>query len=215
MRNESTERPVRTKISYENLSLIGVPKKFHDSTIEDFHTYDKEELNEVKLFINEYLKELVHRFMDSLGLFLFGSNGVGKSFIACLIVKEAYRRRFSARRLTFVEYIDKYTRVWGAKTPEEKEHLEELFYGSCKSVEFLVIEEVGKEIDTKVATPILEDLLRYREDKGLVTVICTNLSPKAVEDKYGASVFSLIKGNMTPIKIEGIDKREDFYKERG
>jgi hypothetical protein len=56
--------------------------------------------------------------------------------------------------------------------------------------------------------------LRYREDKGYVTIICTNLKPSVIEDKYGASVSSIIKGNMTPIKLEGQDKREEEFKER-
>ena len=33
-------------------------------------------------------------------------------------------------------------------------------YQNYKNVEFLVLEEVGKEIDSKIAKPILEDLLR-------------------------------------------------------
>ena len=69
----------------------------------------------------------------------------------------------------------------------------------------------GKEVDSKASAPILEDLLRYREDNGLVTVICTNLSPKDIENRYGVSVSSLLKGNMTPIKIEGVDKRKEYY----
>ena len=72
-------------------------------------------------------------------------------------------------------------------------------------------EEVGKEVDSKASAPILEDLLRYREDNGLVTILCTNLSPKDLEKRYGVSVASLLKGNMTPIRIEGIDKRKEHY----
>ena len=72
-----------------------------------------------------------------------------------------------------------------------------------------MLEEVGKEIDSKITKPILEDLLRYREEKGLVTIICTNLTIKDLEDLYGASIMSLIKGNMTPIKITGKDRRYD------
>ena len=77
-----------------------------------------------------------------------------------------------------------------------------------------MIEEIGKEIDSKVAAPILEDCLRYREDHGLVTIICTNLDIREMKERYGASSYSLMQGNMTPVLIEGKDKRREFYSDR-
>lgn len=207
-------RPVRTRLSPKNLILMGVPKKFHNLSMRDFVTYDESDLEEVRDFMIDYLSRLPEVFDNSEGLFLYGSNGVGKTFIACMIVKEAYRRRYTSRRVTFVEYVNSYTRMWGAKTPDEKEYLEQEFYNNYKAVEFLVLEEIGKEIDSKVAAPILEDCLRYREDNGLTTIICTNLDLSEVKNRYGASVFSLLKGNMTPVCIEGQDKRKDFYSDR-
>ena len=207
-------RPIRTSLNPKNLVLMGVPRKFALTTMNDFQTYDEDDLMEVKYFIKNYLDTLPRRFYSNEGLFLYGSNGVGKTFIACMIVKEAYRRRYTARRVTFVEYINAYTKLWGARTPDEKEYLEQDFYNNYKAVEFLVLEEIGKEIDTKVSAPILEDCLRYREDHGLVTVICTNLDIREMKDRYGMSSYSLMQGNMTPVLIEGKDKRREFYNDR-
>lgn len=208
-------RPERQRLSSQSLSLIGIPKKFHESTIEDFNTYDNKDLEEVQDCIARYVSDIRFYPLDQLGgLCLFGSNGVGKTLLACIIAKEAYKYRYSTRRVTFVEYMTKYTASWNARSVDEKEQLESELYDGYKAVEFLVLEEVGKEVDSKASAPILEDLLRYREDKGLVTIICTNLSPKDIESRYGVSVSSLLKGNMTPIKIEGIDKRKDFFKKK-
>lgn len=208
------KRPVRTYLSPKNLTIMGVPKRFHDMCIEDFLTYKQKDLVKVRDYIQDYLNRLPEVFDNNEGLFLYGSNGVGKTFIACMIVKEAYRRRYTSRRVTFVEYISAYTRMWGARTPDEKELLEQEFYNNYKAVEFLVIEEIGKEIDSKVAAPILEDCLRYREDHGLVTIICTNLDIQEMKERYGASSYSLMQGNMTPVLIEGKDKRREFYSDR-
>lgn len=207
-------RPIRTSLNPKNLLLMGVPRKYALTTMNDFLTYDEDDLMEVKYFIKNYLDTLPRRFFNNEGLYLYGSNGVGKTFIACMIVKEAYRRRYTARRVTFVEYVNAYTRMWGARTPDEKEYLEQEFYNNYKAVEFLVLEEIGKEVDSKVSAPILEDCLRYREDHGLVTIICTNLVLKEMVERYGKSIFSLMKGNMTPVLIEGKDKRKDFYADR-
>ena len=207
-------RPIRSHLSSKNLILMGVPKKFHSLDMDDFLTYSEKDLIRVRDYIKDYLNRLPEVIDNNEGLFLYGSNGVGKTFIACMIVKEAYRRRFTSRRVTFVEYINAYTQMWGAKTPDEKDLLEQEFYNSYKAVEFLVLEEIGKEIDSKVSAPILEDCLRYREDHGLVTVICTNLDIKEMKERYGASSFSLMQGNMTPVLIEGKDKRREFYSDR-
>lgn len=199
-------RPLRKTLNSKSLSLIGIPKKFHNITIEDFEAFD-EELLDVKTYVEEYISDIPARFNQNSGLLFFGSNGVGKTMLASIIAKECYRNRYSVRRVTFMEYISQYTRAWGAKTPEEKETQESLFYDNFKGVEFLVLEEVGKEIESNINVSILEDCLRYREDKGLVTIICTNLSGKNLFERYGASIESLIKGNFTPIKVVGKDRR--------
>ena len=113
-----------------------------------------------------------------------------------------------------MEYIDKYTRAWSSKSSDEKELFEDELYTYYKAVEFLVLEEIGKEIDSKVAAPILEDLLRYREDNGLVTILCTNLNTETLAERYGESCMSLLRGNTVPITIECKDKRNTAFKKR-
>lgn len=203
-------RPLRTKLSKENLKYMGIPPKFHSMTLEkDFKTFDTEYLADVKDFISTYIKDLVyHLECDNKGICMLGSNGVGKTMLSCLVMIEVYRHRYSARRVTFVDYISRYTDIWGADNIHIKEEFEEEFYNKYKAVDFLVLEEVGKEIDSKIATPILEDLFRYREDNGLVTCLCSNLRPEDLRDRYGESIYSLIQGNMIPCIIESKDMRK-------
>lgn len=199
-------RPVRSSVSSSSLSIMGVPKHFIDKTVDDFKDYGSEELAEVREFVRGYISDVNQRMEDNSGIFFYGSNGVGKSMLSSIILKEFYRHRFSCRRVTFAQYISEYTKMWDYHG-DEKESLETDFYSRYKAVEFLVLEEIGKEIDSKIAKPILEDLLRYREEHGLVTVICSNITMSVMEENYGASVASLCKGHMTPVKIVGRDMR--------
>ena len=203
-------RPLRSTVNKDSLVLMGVPKRFCDKTIEDFNTYGKKSLKSIKKFCSDYVENLVENVDNNKGICFIGSNGVGKSFLSCIILKEMYRHRYSCRRVTFSAYISAYTESWGADR-SEREVLEQNLLDKYKGVEFLVLEEIGKEIDSKIAKPILEDLLRYREEKGLVTIICTNLTPDTLKDLYGSSICSLINGNMTVIIIDGEDRRMEVF----
>lgn len=199
-------RPVRTVVNPDSLMLMGVPRNFTKVTLNDFQTFGRKSLSDVKEFVGDYLDHLTQNMSENHGICFMGSNGVGKSMLSCTILREAYRHRYSCRRVTFSQYIGAYTESWGARK-EERDELEQTLIDKYKGVEFLVLEEIGKEIDSKIAKPILEDLLRYREEHGLVTVICTNLTPTTLKDLYGASVCSLINGNTTIILIDGEDQR--------
>lgn len=196
-------RPIRTTLSNKNLINMGVPKALLDLSLEDL------DLNEKILdYVQGYIDNIDNSFKYNKGLFLYGSNGTGKTSIASIIIKEAYKHRYTAKRMTWVDYMTLYTRAWGCNNFELKMHTEDVIK-DIKDREFLVLEEIGKEQDNKLAMTLLEDLLRHREDKGFPTIICTNLSPKSVVERYGASIESLIKGNMTPIKLVGKDNRKE------
>lgn len=210
----NSERPMRKSLAPKNLISRGIPKHLIEVSVNDLDDFGSEERRKFVDFMTNYLNNINSVFQNNQGLFLFGSNGVGKSFCSCLIVKMAYAYRYTSRRCTFMEYITEYTRLWNIKNADEKEQAEGMFYHKYKAVEFLVLEEIGKELDTKLSPTVLEDLLRYREERGLVTIICTNLEPKDVIERYGNSVGSLIKGNFTPVRIVGSDKRTQSYAER-
>lgn len=207
---EDCMRPLREEVSRDSLIMMGVPKKFCNKTIKDFDTFGKKSLKQIKDFVSNYLADLETNIDENNGICFIGSNGVGKSFLSCIILKEMYRHRYSCRRVTFSAYISAYTESWGA-TKGERDVIEQDLLDKYKGVEFLVLEEIGKEIDSKIAKPILEDLLRYREEHGLVTIICTNLTPSTIKELYGASVCSLINGNMTVIVIDSEDKRQEVF----
>lgn len=205
-------RPLRSDVSKDSLIMMGVPKRFCNKTLNDFDTFGKKSLRSIKSFVENYINNLEYNVEECKGICFMGSNGVGKSFLSCIILKEMYRHRYSCRRVTFSAYISAYTESWGA-TKSERDMIEQDLLDKYKGVEFLVLEEIGKEIDSKIAKPILEDLLRYREEHGLVTIICTNLTPSTLKELYGASVCSLINGNMTVIVIDSEDKRQEVFKD--
>ena len=78
--------------------------------------------------------------------------------------------------------------------------------------EFMVIDEVGKETETKYSNSIFEDLLRVREEKELPTILCTNYSATDFQNRYDSSITSLVRGNTIPVRAVGKDNRLDRSK---
>ena len=204
-------RPIRDSVSDGSLIMMGVPKRFTKKTLKDFNDYGKKSLKSVKSFVAEYISHIDENIEDNKGILFVGSNGVGKSLLSCIILKEAYRHRYSCRRVNFSAYISAYTESWGAGKGE-RDVIEQDPSDKYTGVAFLVLEEIGKEIDSKIAKPILEDLLRYREEHGLVTVVCSNLNTDTIKDIYGNSVLSLLRGSMTRIIIDSEDKRQEVFR---
>ena len=203
------ERPLRQELSPKNMLSRGIPKHFLDVSMDDFKTFDDPLLEVAKDFVARYISRIDLTRVTGDGIFFYGSNGTGKTMLSSIIIKEAYRHRFSSKRITFMEYINEYTKIWKARTVDEKENMEDYFYSFVKAVDFLVLEEVGKEQSNRdISVSILEDCLRYREEHGLCTIICANMYLEDLIKRYeSTSIESLIKGNTRPVKLIGIDRR--------
>lgn len=198
------KRPRRTYLNPKSLSLIGIPKDMQKLKISDLNV-PSEKYRKVLKYVEDYIDIIDLVPLSELGGICFmGSNGTGKTLLASMILKEAYACRYSCKRITFTQYVSIYTESWGnSDSPSSPLTADDL-----KNVEFLVLEEIGKEIDSKVTAPILEDLLRYREDNGLVTIICTNSDVKSLTARYGESIMSLIAGATTRVTLTGTDFRK-------
>lgn len=207
---DNVNRPLRSFLSVETMvNVIGIPRKIAPLTFDDFET-PTEELLEVKRFAVEYCANLPENFKCCKGIYFFGNNGAGKTMLSSLILKEAYRHRFSCKRVTFQEYVQAVMNVWNARG-EEKDAREEALFTNIKGAEFLVLEELGKELQTSLDTnAMLEDLLRYREDKCYPTIFAANISIDKVKELYGASICSLIEGNSVIVELSTFDGRKKF-----
>lgn len=195
--------PPRKRLSVKNLLSRGIPRLFINATINQYDIDSK-----IKRTINNYLDELDQMYEDCINLVLYGSNGNGKSFCATLVVKEAYIQRYTSYITTFQSLLD----LQFKKDKEEVRELLDDYYNA----DFLVIDEIGKEIKAKSEfnVIILEEILRLRDTKGLPTILCTNLEIEDLFEEYGQSVASLVRGNFVKLKFKDGDFRYDVTKEK-
>ena len=201
--------PFRTSLSEVTLGRMGVPKHLFNFSLDDMDDLGLPQRRKVIDYAKKYVENLDYAFDNNVGICFYGANGVGKSTIASLIIKEAYRRRYRGKRCTFTEYINEFSKTWNVAPAEHwgGDDPVGMFYHNYKAVDFLVLEELGKERESELALTSLEELLRYREEKGLPTIICTNLHPTKIKERYANSIFSLLRGNFQAIEVVGSDLR--------
>lgn len=127
------------------------------------------------------------------GLLLYGGYGLGKTTMLKAIryvYDSAPDRRalhFTARR--FVEnYSSNGSNICAEKT-------------------LLMIDELGREFDVHLeygnATEPVTDLICYREDRNLPTILASNLTDEELKKKYGPYVYDRLFGSYNRIFFDG------------
>lgn len=156
--------------------------------------------------VSFYFKSLEENIKIGKGLFLWGSNGTGKSYIASILCKMVWaEHRVSSYMITASDLKEGYIK----DTPASKDSTE-LTKDRVSFVRFLVIDDIGSEYRTNSGffETHFELLLRQRVREKRVTFLTSNMSPKDIPSVYGNSILSLIMEATYPIRLIGDDMRE-------
>jgi DNA replication protein DnaC len=160
--------------------------------------------------LGSYPDKLGQAIVDGVGVFLWGPNSTGKSFIAAALCIEATARfRVSSYIIRAAELKEAFIKDYPANTDSNETVLERVNY-----VTFLVIDDLGKEYRTAsgFSETAFGSLLRDRCRRKLPTSITSNLGPDEFLTVYGPSTGELAKECMIPIKLEGTSRREKIHK---
>lgn len=190
-------RGKRDFLNKEALNLMGIPVMYQGITWEDY-SFPTEPLQKVLVGYTEHCDAM---FDDVVNLLLYGSNGVGKTYISSIILQHCYSRYYSCRMLTFKELV---TKVFN------KEDI-----NGYLNAEFLVIDELGAEVSLRsdAEKSLLEDFLKQRFAKGLPTIICTNLDLEELKKRYGNTFFSMLS-EFVKVKLVGEDGRKSAFRKK-
>jgi DNA replication protein DnaC len=141
---------------------------------------------------------------NGISLFLWGSNGTGKTLLGVCALKEAIRQGYRAQMTSLGGILECYTDGW--YNPERREQ----FNDRIKNVDFLLIDDVGKEYRSKhsdFAEVAFDNLIRYRTFRQKPFILTTNTDIERIRNTYGKSLTSLIIGKCYGIEVSGVDYR--------
>jgi DNA replication protein DnaC len=171
-----------------------------------------------------------------LGLLFDGGPGLGKTTHAVVAAMELIRRMpdddVSLRKLfhiraadfgegfipvyytTFPEFLSLKKKAFDAE-PDEKRAINGFIEGlhgrsndDGKNVRILVLDDLGKEFGSQYNDTSFDELLRSRYDKGLPTIITTNVLRELWSTQYSEAMGSFAYEAFSHVKLSNADLRK-------
>lgn len=140
-------------------------------------------------------------FSDPKNSLLFvGGTGTGKTHLAAAIANNLVEKSVQARFGTFQNHLDEIKKEFDQSG--QKHYLDDI-----KGVPMLVIDDLGKELKTDWTQSVLYDLINYRYEHMLPTVITTNLTVDELTNHCGGAVWSRLYEMCDTVIMQGKDYR--------
>lgn len=195
-----TEKDTKIQLTPDRMLKSGILEEFWDLDIKDYRGKP-----EVVNVLKDYMENLNNARTKGISLFLYGSNGTGKTFLGVEMLKEAIRQGYSAQFASLGGIIQALTDGWYDSNKKL------LYEKKIRDVDFLMIDDVGKEMRVSksgLTEVVFDNLIRYRTFRNKPMILTTNSDIESVENAYGKSIVSLLYGKFLPVKIVGQDYRK-------
>lgn len=184
----------------KHYGAAGIPVPYLRLGWEDYHG-DPNALTKVQEYV-EHAEDLI---WNGMGLIFHGPNGIGKTMLATLLLKDLIKLGHRGYSTTFNDMIEAFTRTWTSES--EKEWFAQKFM----RIPILLLDDLGKERrnSSKLSETTFDNILRTRVHEGRVTLLTTNMSMAELLNGYGASAFSLLREVSLEIPVKGTDYRDN------
>lgn len=140
----------------------------------------------------------------SSNLLLIGGTGLGKTHLSVAIARRVVERGFDVVYETAQNIFSDFEneRFQYGRTEDHTSRTDRYF--AC---ELLLIDDLGTEVTSQFTASCLYNLINTRLQRGLSTVVNTNLSTEEIRKRYTDRIASRLFGSFTPLLFRGNDVR--------
>lgn len=180
-----------------------IEKQSFDNFDLGHYSYDARVQEKMKMIL-AMAKNYVRDFADRRdNLLLIGPTGTGKTHISTAIARELIHKGYdviydSTQNIISDFEADRFKSGYGQEGDRGEKYLE------CT---LLIIDDLGTEFSNQFTLATIYNLLNTRQNKGLATIISTNLTPDELAKKYEDRIYSRIIGGAKVLPFEGKDIR--------
>ena len=192
----------------ENIKSSGMGRLIDKQSFENFDlSYYRGDPDDFERM--ESIVKFAKAFVESFGappttLLFIGPTGTGKTHISTAIAKELMERGktviYDSIQNILTDFEDdKFRSGYGAYEQKSRKYFE------C---DLLIIDDLGTEFSNSFSVSALYNLLNTRQNKGMATILSTNLSAKTISTTYEDRICSRLLGADTKVlQFVGTDKR--------
>jgi len=182
------------KLSKAHYEYMNIGRRFWDANVFNLRPSQKEA-------VKDYVKRFKFFISKGVGLFLWGPNSSGKTYVSASLLILAWERWLvSGYCVTAASLKENFVKDMPVDFGSE----ETVITRAIRS-QILVIDDLGREhrSTSGFAENRFDMLLRDRSRDLNTTIITSNLNPDDFRDIYGVSSFELVRENMHFVKLNG------------
>ena len=139
----------------------------------------------------------------SANLLMSGRTGLGKTHLSLAIAKTAIENGYGVIYGSAPDLLAQIEKERFSRGDNENGTLDLML--DC---DLLILDDLGAEFATNFTAATIYQIMNSRLNKGLPTIISTNLSMQELLKTYGERVSSRLIGSYTPLFFEGQDVRQ-------
>lgn len=174
------EQELRKQKIESILGKSGIKKRYLSRTIDSFSvTAENKRSFEVA---TDYIENFREYFTQGKGLYLEGPCGTGKTHLAIAIALAIINTGVPVICKTSIDILGDIKRCYERNSEVTEEEVLEAY----KTVDLLIIDDLGKEQVTEWSVPVLYSILNERYEALLPTIITTNYNTTALAEKLSA-----------------------------
>ena len=186
---------LKSLIIEKNIISSGMGRLIKDQSFDNFDLscYEKDEqgVDVIKHYFNVAKKFAEEFGTHNINLLIMGNCGSGKTHLSSSIAGVVLRRGFyvvyeSAQNIVNDFEADKFRAGFRGEEPKSDKYLE------C---ELLIIDDLGAEFQTQFSLSCLYTIINTRINRGLSTIISTNLSDAQLSGTYEGRIYSRLCGS--------------------
>lgn len=171
----------------KKLARAAFPARFREASFRNYDVTCEGEADALAA-AREYAQPFKATLRDGRNLLLLGSNGTGKTRLACSVAREVIAQGYTALYITVRDFLGMVSAVW-----DQKSMTEEALFATLTEPDLLILDEVGPTRSSEHERVLLNDLIDRRSRELKPMIVAGNVKVRELRDRIGERALDRLR----------------------